>query len=57
MVVRQMSQVSELLSMGSASPAVALGLHKKLGDAVRREMDYAQVMEKVKKEIRAFSIS
>ena len=55
--MRQMSQVSELLSMGSASPAVALGLHKKIKDALSREMDYAQVMEKVKREIRAFSIS
>jgi hypothetical protein len=52
-----MSQVSELLSMGSASPAVALGLHKRINDAVKKEMDYAKVMEKVKREIRAFSIS
>ena len=55
--MRQMSQVSELLSMGSASPAVALGLHKRINDAVKKEMDYAKVMEKVKREIRAFSIS
>jgi hypothetical protein len=43
--------------VGSGSPVLALGLHTKLAAAIQQQYDYQYFMEKVKRDIRAFSIS